>query len=118
MTPMRSGLASRSAARGLAERHRPGGGHELLALGIGLVEAAATHERLGETSIALERLEREALLVGQPAPVHRVAVDTLEPQHLVARRLDRDAVAHGVGVGGHDFLEVPGPGLEPVGPWP
>ncbi len=63
----------------------------------------------------LDRLEAEAALVAQPAPVDRVDVDALVPQHAVTRRLHRDpATDRARGAGRLLLLEVPRSGLEPV----
>ena len=44
-------------------------------------------QRRAEAVVAVDRLEAEAALVAEPAPVHRVDVDALVPQDLVAARL-------------------------------
>ena len=94
---------------------RPRGPHELITLGVELAERVAAHERPAEAAFVVERLEAEALLVGKPAPVDRVAVDAHEAQHAVARRLDRDARADGVDdAGGLDLFEIPRAGLEAI----
>ena len=66
-------------------------------------------------SLAVHRLEVEAALVAQPAPVHRVAVDALVAQQLVAARLHGDAAPHRARrAGALGLVEVPRPGLEAV----
>ena len=62
-----------------------------------------------------DRLEVEPALVAEPAPVHRVDVDALVAEHLVAGRVDHDAATHRARrAGGLGLLEVPRPGLEAV----
>ena len=54
----------------------------------GLKATIDTDHRGGETVLAVEGLEAEALLVGEPTPVDAVGVDTEQAQDLVAARLD------------------------------
>ncbi len=69
---------------GLRERHRPGSGHQLIAIVSGRSEAVASYQRRGHASIGVPRFEVEAFLVGEPTPVHSVAVDAEVPKHFVA----------------------------------
>ena len=62
-----------------AERLGPGRADEVLALGVGLAECAPSKEGLVQSLRVVEGLEAEPLLVAQPAPVHRVTVNTHEP---------------------------------------
>src|SRR4051794_24803005 len=74
------------------------------------------HQRSVEALLAADRLEAEATLVAQPAPVDGIGVDTLVADQLVTRRLDGDAAADRArGARALRFLEVPRPSLEPVG---
>ena len=74
--------------------------------------ASGAVSRSGEA----DRLEGEAALVAQPAPVDRVDVDALVAQHVVLARLDGDPAADRAGrAGALGLLQVPRPGLEPVG---
>ena len=81
--------------------------HELTAL---------AHHRGVHTLGAVDGLEAEPALVAQPAPVHRVAVDALVAEQLVAAGLHSDAApdrarrARALGL-----VEVPRPRLEAVG---
>jgi hypothetical protein len=83
---------------------------------IGLDELAITlDERLIETRVGRDRLEVETSLVAQPAPVDRIAVDTLVSQQLIAARLDRDATTDRArGAGALDLLEIPRASLESI----
>ena len=90
----------------LGEGDAPGGGGERVAL---------ADERGTEAVVAVDRLEPEAALVAEPAPVHRVDVDALVAEDLVAARLHHDPAAdRAAGAGALDLVEVPRPGLEAV----
>src|SRR5438128_10697578 len=87
-----------------AEGLGPGRGDELVVL---------ADQRLGQPLVGLDRLEVEATVVAQPTPVHRVDVDALVAQYVVATRLDRHATPDRAGrARGLDLLEIPWPRLE------
>ena len=74
-----TGRRPRSASAAAAEGVGPRRGRQ------GAV--AAAHVGLAEAVLGVDGLEAEAALVAEPAPVHRVRVDALVAQHLVAAGL-------------------------------
>ena len=73
------------------------------------------HHGCAETVVAVDGFEVEAAAVAEPTPVHRVGVDALVAQHLVAARLHHGAAADRTrGAGRLLLVEVPRSGLEPV----
>jgi hypothetical protein len=78
---------------------------------------AVAGERLGDTRWRVDRLVRETALVAEPALVDRQRVDTEEADELARRGLRGHAAADRTGRAGRlDLFEIPGAGLEPVGP--
>ena len=81
----------------------------------GLKATIDTDHRGGETVLAVEGLEAEALLVGEPTPVDAVGVDTEQAQDLVTARLDGDTRTDRVDPRRGDRLfEIPRTGLESI----
>ena len=91
----------------LVERGRP---RRLEQLG------SVADRRVGESQLAVRRLEVEPTPIAHPAPVDRVGVVALIAKQLVPARLhDRAAPDRAGGAGALDLLEVPRAGLEAVG---
>ena len=100
-----AGLAAPAAAVDSASPH-----------GTACEGVALAGERRAEAVVAVHGAEAEATAVAEPAPVHRVDVDALVAQDLVAARLhERAAADRAGGAGALDLVEVPRAGLEAVG---
>ncbi len=77
--------------------------------------SSLTDERRRESIRTVEVFETEPALVGQPAAVGGVVVDSLEAEDLVLGGVDRDRVPHrAMQTGRLDLLQVPRTGSEPI----
>ncbi len=78
--------------------------------------ALAAHEGRAEPLLRAHGLEVEAPAVAQPTPVHGIGVHAQVAHELVAAGLDDDTAADRARrARALDLLEIPRPGLEPVG---